>query len=51
MRVRRQQESARQVAGWLAGAHITDVNAGHLSLISRANTVTKVIVDAAYATG
>jgi pimeloyl-ACP methyl ester carboxylesterase len=34
-----------------AGAHITDVNAGHLSLISRANTVTKVIVDAASATG
>jgi pimeloyl-ACP methyl ester carboxylesterase len=25
-----------------AGAHITDVNAGHLSLISRANTVTTV---------
>ena len=34
-----------------AGAHITDVNAGHLSMISRANTVTKVIVDAASATG
>jgi pimeloyl-ACP methyl ester carboxylesterase len=34
-----------------AGAHITDVNAGHLSLISRANTVTKVIADAASATG
>ena len=33
-----------------AGAHITDVNAGHLSLISRANTVTKVIA-AASATG
>jgi pimeloyl-ACP methyl ester carboxylesterase len=34
-----------------AGAHITDVNAGHLSLISRANTVTKVITAAASATG
>jgi len=34
-----------------AGAHITDVNAGHLSMISRANTVTKVIIDAANATG
>jgi pimeloyl-ACP methyl ester carboxylesterase len=34
-----------------AGAHITDVNAGHLSMISRANTVTKVIIDAASATG
>ena len=34
-----------------AGAHITDVNAGHLSMISRANTVTKVILDAASATG
>jgi len=33
------------------GAHITDVNAGHLSMISRANTVTKVIIDAANATG
>ena len=34
-----------------AHAHITDVNAGHLSMISRANTVTKVIIDAANATG
>jgi pimeloyl-ACP methyl ester carboxylesterase len=34
-----------------AHAHITDVNAGHLSMISRANTVTKVIIDAASATG
>jgi len=34
-----------------AGAHITDVNAGHLSMISRANTVRKVIIDAANATG
>jgi pimeloyl-ACP methyl ester carboxylesterase len=33
-----------------AGAHITDVNAGHLSLISRANTVTRVILQAASAT-
>jgi len=29
-----------------AGARITDVNAGHLSLISRASTVTSVIVTA-----
>ena len=34
-----------------AGAHIIDINAGHLSMISRANTVTKVIIDAANATG
>jgi pimeloyl-ACP methyl ester carboxylesterase len=34
-----------------AGAHVIDVNAGHLSMISRANTVTKVIIDAANATG
>jgi pimeloyl-ACP methyl ester carboxylesterase len=34
-----------------AGAHIIDVNAGHLSMISRPNTVTKVIIDAANATG
>ena len=34
-----------------AGAHITDGNAGHLSMISRANTVTKVIIDAANANG
>jgi pimeloyl-ACP methyl ester carboxylesterase len=33
-----------------AGAHITDVNAGHLSLISRAGTVTRVILQAASAT-
>jgi pimeloyl-ACP methyl ester carboxylesterase len=33
-----------------AGAQITDVNAGHLSMISRANTVRKVIIDAANAT-
>ena len=34
-----------------AGAHITDVNAGHLSLISRANVVTRVILKAVQATG
>jgi pimeloyl-ACP methyl ester carboxylesterase len=34
-----------------AGAHITDVNAGHLSLISRANVVTRVILEAVRATG
>ena len=34
-----------------AGAHITDVNAGHLSLISRANVVTRVILEAVQATG
>lgn len=33
-----------------AGAHITEVNAGHLSLISRPQTVTDVIEDAARAT-
>ena len=33
-----------------AGAHITEVNAGHLSLISRARTVTEVIEHAARAT-
>jgi pimeloyl-ACP methyl ester carboxylesterase len=33
-----------------AGAHITDVNAGHLSLISRANVVTRVILQAVQAT-
>jgi len=32
-----------------AGARITDVNAGHLSLISRASTVTRVILQAATA--
>ena len=34
-----------------AGAHITDVNAGHLSLISRAHVVTRVILQAVQATG
>ena len=34
-----------------AGARITDVNAGHLSLISRANVVTRVILEAVQATG
>jgi pimeloyl-ACP methyl ester carboxylesterase len=33
-----------------AGAHITDVNAGHLSMISRSETVSKVIEQAADAT-
>jgi pimeloyl-ACP methyl ester carboxylesterase len=33
-----------------AGAHITDVNAGHLSLISKAGAVARVIVKAARAT-
>lgn len=33
-----------------AGAHITEVDAGHLSLISRPHTVTNVIEDAARAT-
>lgn len=33
-----------------AGARITDVNAGHLSLISRPQTVTQVIEQAAWAT-
>jgi pimeloyl-ACP methyl ester carboxylesterase len=33
-----------------AGAHITEVNAGHLSLISRPQTVTDVIEDAARTT-
>ncbi|WP_275405987.1 hypothetical protein [Streptomyces sp. SID13588] len=32
-----------------AGAHITTVNAGHLSLITRPGVVTDVIVDAARA--
>jgi hypothetical protein len=43
----------QRVPAWLAqraGARITDVNAGHLSLISRANTVTRVILKAASAT-
>jgi pimeloyl-ACP methyl ester carboxylesterase len=34
-----------------AGAHITDVKAGHLSLISKAQVVTRVILQAAQATG
>jgi pimeloyl-ACP methyl ester carboxylesterase len=34
-----------------AGAHITDVNAGHLSLISNPWAVTRVILKAAQATG
>jgi pimeloyl-ACP methyl ester carboxylesterase len=34
-----------------AGAHITDVNAGHLSLISKAQVVTRVILQAVQATG
>jgi len=33
-----------------ARAHITDVNAGHLSLISNPGTVTQVIINAARAT-
>jgi pimeloyl-ACP methyl ester carboxylesterase len=33
-----------------ARAHITDVNAGHLSLISKAGAVARVIVKAAWAT-
>jgi pimeloyl-ACP methyl ester carboxylesterase len=34
-----------------AGAHITDVNAGHLSLISEPSVVTRVILKAVRATG
>ena len=34
-----------------AGAHITEVNAGHLSLISDPSAVTSVIIAAALATG
>jgi pimeloyl-ACP methyl ester carboxylesterase len=34
-----------------AGAHITDVNAGHLSLISKPSVVTRVILEAVQATG
>ena len=34
-----------------AGAHITDVNAGHLSLISEPSVVTRVILQAVQATG
>ena len=33
-----------------AGAHVTEVNAGHLSLISNPNAVTRVIIQAASAT-
>jgi pimeloyl-ACP methyl ester carboxylesterase len=34
-----------------AGAHITEVNAGHLSLISKPSVVTRVILEAVQATG
>ena len=34
-----------------AGARITDVNAGHLSLISKPSVVTSVILKAVQATG
>ena len=34
-----------------AGTHITDVNAGHLSLVSEASVVTHVILQAVQATG
>jgi hypothetical protein len=34
-----------------AGARITDVDAGHLSLISEASLVTRVIFEAVQATG
>ena len=34
-----------------AGAHITEVNAGHLSLISKPSVVTRVILAAVQATG
>jgi pimeloyl-ACP methyl ester carboxylesterase len=34
-----------------AGAHITDVNAGHLSLIAKPSIVTRVILEAVQATG
>jgi pimeloyl-ACP methyl ester carboxylesterase len=34
-----------------AGARITDVDAGHLSLISEAPVVTRVILEAVEATG
>ena len=33
-----------------AGAHITEVNAGHLSLISEPSVVTRVILQAVQAT-
>ena len=32
-----------------AGAHITDVNAGHLSLISKPSVITRVILQAVQA--
>jgi hypothetical protein len=34
-----------------AGAHITDVNTGHLSLPSKPSVVTRVILEAVQATG
>jgi pimeloyl-ACP methyl ester carboxylesterase len=34
-----------------AGAHITVVNTGHLSLISKPSAVTRVILEAVQATG
>jgi len=34
-----------------AVAHITDVNAGHLSLITKPQVVTRVILQAVQATG
>jgi pimeloyl-ACP methyl ester carboxylesterase len=39
-----------QVMAARAGANVTDVNAGHLSLISNPGVVTRVIIDAAIAT-
>jgi hypothetical protein len=33
-----------------AGAHITDVKAGHLSLITKAQAVTRVILEAVQST-
>jgi len=37
--------------GDLTGARITDVNAGHLSLVSEPSVVTHVILQAVQATG
>ena len=34
-----------------AGAHVTEVDAGHLSLISEPSVVTRVILQAVQATG
>ena len=34
-----------------AGAHITEINSGHLSLITHPGAVTRVIIQAASATG